>query len=567
MAQLSIQPGLPYEPPGPAKDGKDGRDKEKEKDRRPRIKVQASVADLPSSEWASLLGDLARPTRTDAAGENPVEWRVHDKTHIEFAIDYPFGDSARSYVWEAFFFVPESFRIDERTYGKKDMYEDLLSYVRLAVPEVEFERLAEESPGEDGLPLLGRLDELLRAAANSTDGSAPSTEAVRATRVFACLVRASGLEAQRAMLHDLELDNPPADSDQRAVARFVTAAARVAAAFRSVAGRRTAAELPDELQVALEWVDEDISLVLEALSATASVHLQSADGDAWNELAGRLASHAVDEARYRKARGWSSVGRSDAGPRDVEHLEFRRHVLKRFTSSVLWLTHEVRDATVWVVHVLFAFAAAVAMAFAVVVSIRALEMQELLLPYMTLLVVSYAIKDRMKAVLQQKFQTWAEKRFPDRRWTVRDRERSLNVGEVLERAGFRAFADLPADILRARRLTRSHQLEESARPERVLWHEKQVEVEPRPQGVLRSPMMTEIFRLNIGPWLRHTDDPNRKITFADPDEASVYAGTARRVYNLNIIYRLRAKEDGKASWHRIRVVVSRKGIERIEPIL
>src|SRR5688500_5967659 len=205
VAQLSIHPGLPPEPPGPGKDGKErerereretdrDRDKEREKERekRPRIKVQASVADLPSSEWASLLGDLARSTKTDAVGENPVEWRVHDKTHIEFAIDYPFGEQDRTYVWEAFFFVPESFRIDERTYGKKDMYDDLLSYVRLAVPEVEFERLAEEAPGEQGLPLLGRLDELLRAATGSADGSTQSAEAVRATRVFACLVRASG---------------------------------------------------------------------------------------------------------------------------------------------------------------------------------------------------------------------------------------------------------------------------------------------------------------------------------------------------------------------------------------
>jgi len=565
VPHLSLQPTPPYEPSG-AREGKDGKEG---KEKKPRIKVHASFDDLPASEWASLLGDLARPSRAGPIGDEPVEWRVHDKTHIEFAIDYPFAAEDRSYVWEAFFFVPESFRIDDRTYGKKDMYEDLLSYVRLAVPEVPFENLADESSASGAQPLLGRLDEMLRKAAGAADGSRESAEAVRATRVFACLVRASGLEAQRAMLSDLELDGSPNASDQRAVARFVTAAARVAGAYREVVLRRGGAHLPDELQVALEWVDEDISLVLEALSATASVQLQSAAASSppWGELAARLAGHAVDEARYRKTRGWDSVGRADATARDAEHLEFRRHVLKRFTSSVLWLTHEVREAKVWVVHALFAFAAALAMAFAVVVSIRALQMQELLLPYMTLLVVSYAIKDRMKAVLQQKFQTWADTRFPDRRWTIRDHERSQNVGEVLERAGFRVFGELPPAVLGARRLTRLHSLEESARPERVLWHEKHVTVEPRKAGVLRSPMMTEIFRLNIGPWLRHTDDPNRKITFADPDEASVYAATARRVYNLNIVYRLRGEADKKAPWHRIRVVVSRKGIERIEPIL
>ena len=78
-------------------------------------------------------------------------------------------------------------------------------------------------------------------------------------------------------------------------------------------------------------------------------------------------------------------------------------------------------------------------------------------------------------------------------------------------------------------------------------------------------MLTEIFRLNLQRWLAHSDDPNRKIVFADPEDALVYQVTTRRVYNINVVYRLRAGE-GEAPWHRIRVVVSRKGIERIEPI-
>jgi hypothetical protein len=82
--------------------------------------------------------------------------------------------------------------------------------------------------------------------------------------------------------------------------------------------------------------------------------------------------------------------------------------------------------------------------------------------------------------------------------------------------------------------------------------------------------MTEIFRLNIGPWLAHTDDPNRTITFADPDEAVVCSVSARRVYNINVVYRLRktgGNPPSDAEWRRIRVVVSRKGIERIDPIV
>jgi hypothetical protein len=172
-------------------------------------------------------------------------------------------------------------------------------------------------------------------------------------------------------------------------------------------------------------------------------------------------------------------------------------------------------------------------------------------------------------VLQTYFARWAEKRFPDRAWTIRDEERGDSIGIVKERAGFRDFTHLPEGVLHARRMTREHALEEHARPETVLWHQKSVEMSPRKEGRLPSPMMTEIFRLNIGPWLAHTDDPNRTITFADPDEGVVCSVTARRVYNINVVYRLRKKTGKDApdvGWRRIRLVVSRKGIERIDPI-
>ena len=45
----------------------------------------------------------------------------------------------------------------------------------------------------------------------------------------------------------------------------------------------------------------------------------------------------------------------------------------------------------------------------------------------------------------------------------------------------------------------------------------------------------------------------------------VCSANARRVYNLNVIYAL-TTPGVEAQWKRIRVVVSRKGIERIDPI-
>ncbi len=283
----------------------------------------------------------------------------------------------------------------------------------------------------------------------------------------------------------------------------------------------------------------------------------------------------MKEARHRRDRGYDSVGSADADERATEHFEFRRHLLKRFTASVLWLSLDVRQAATWLVHTLYALAAATAMAFALGLSFGRSADDVSFVRYALPIIVAYVIRDRTKALLQTTFSGWIGRHFADRKWSIRDHERGRRVGKVHERAAFLPFRSVPEAVLARRRLTRTHALEEQARPERVLWHQKTVVIDAEPvrDGGTDFSMLTEIFRLNLHRWLTHTDDPNRKVIFADPEDAQVYQVTTRRVYNISVVYRLRspcptpAGGDAKdAPWHRIRVVVSRKGIERIDAV-
>jgi hypothetical protein len=546
---LSIAPRPP--PPEPL-------DRPRDDKKRPRPRLRAvSDEGAPIAEWASFFGDLARPAHSTADVASPVEWRVHDRTHVEFAIDYPIGEATTKTTWEAYFFIPQSFRLDAASYDKKAIYDDLWSYVRYAVPELGFATLASTEPGSP----LGAVRSALAAAAGRPDGSPEALAASRALRLFACHVRASGLRAMR----DAERAAP---RDRAVAAAFLAACVAVASGLRAVLAEVGAGALADHMHTAALWTDEDVSLVLETFAATLGIEVarhEPASGEAGDTPA-QLAAFAVREARHRRDRGLASVGSADASDRTIEHLEFRRHVLKRFTASVLWLSLEVHGAAEWVLHLLYAVAAAVAMAFALVASLGTTGTTASFARYALPIVVAYAVKDRMKAVLQSVFARFIARHFPDRRWVVHD-ERRAHVGRVAERAGFVDARDLPRDVVRAREVTREHALEERARPETVLWHHKTVLVSPSPRGADAAafPMLTEIFRLNLHRWLAHTDDPNRKIVFADPDDARVYSAKARRVYNVNIVYRLRAG-DGSAPWRRLRVIVSRKGIERIEPV-
>jgi hypothetical protein len=520
--------------------------------RKPRARLRALAGGTVAvADWASLHGDLARrPSVLPEAGA-PVEWRVHDRTHVEFAIDYPLQEGAAEHTWEAYFFVPESFRLHEDSYDKKEIYEDLWSYVRYDVPPVPFYRLADL---DEGAPLAR-----VRAALTSADGrpaaSPEAALAMRRLRLFACLVRASGLTAMR------EIETGARVSAHAQT--FLATCDAVASGFRRVLGEAEALSLPDEVAVAARWIDEDLSLVLETFCATLGVSLEASAP----ATAQQLAAHAVREARHRRDRGYDSVGSGTADERRAEHFEFRRHLLKRFTASVLWLSLEVRQAATWLLHALYALAAAAAMAFALAATLAQGNASQSLFRWGLPVVVAYALKDRIKALLQTIFADWIAKHLPDRKWSIRDHERGRRIGNVHERAAFLPFHRVPPAVLAARRMTRTHSLEEQARPERVLWHEKSVVLTGAhaPDGGSDFSMITEIFRLNLQRWLQHTDDPNRKVVFADPEDELVYQVTARRVYNISVVYRLRAGETD-APWHRIRVVVSRRGIERIDAI-
>jgi hypothetical protein len=500
-------------------------------------------ADRPS-DWGSLVADLS-------TGHTRPAWSIHDRTHLEFAVDYRLDREKRTivYEWEAFFFVPESLRLDQKTYDKQDIYSDLQSYVRFAVPEIAFGELGGEP-----------LDELKKEIAKGD-----ARETMNELRLYACLVRAAGVQAERAIAQALE--SPARRSTAlAATARMVTDARRVTTALRETLS--TVPMNDDSLATAASWIDEDVSRLVETLLGSLAVRLKEAEAPP--NLIQTVVDAAVEEARYRADRGLDGVGRVHADKREVEHLEFRRHVLKRFTSSVLWLRPEVREGARIVLEVMYALAAGVAMAFAVAATLlqgNPMDSERIWM-WAAIAVLAYIGKDRMKASLQQIFHSVVARHFPDRRWRIRDRERDVVLGKVDEQSGFVPFREVPEPVLAKRRTTRKHPLEEEARPERVLWHKKTVKLSNERCAAAdpRFDALTEIFRLDLRRWLAHTDDPKRKIVFADPDEKRVCSAVAPRVYNIGVVYRLRAKDDDRAAWHRIRVVVTRKGIRRIDRI-
>ena len=185
--------------------------------------------------------------------------------------------------------------------------------------------------------------------------------------------------------------------------------------------------------------------------------------------------------------------------------------------------------------------------------------------WLVVAVAAYAVKDRIKASMQEVFSGFLSKRLADHRWRIQSRAGD-EVGQMEERSGFATFDGLSEDVLAARRITREHPIEEEARPESVLWHKKTIVVGPEavPEGLGG---LLEIFRVDLRRWLVNTDEAKNAVLFADPSRGAIDERKAPRVYNIAVVYRLTSGDDTEdARWLRARVVVTRKGIRRIEQI-
>ncbi len=484
-----------------------------------------------------------------------LRWRAHDRTHLELPVPVPVPQRASGarYTWEAYFFVPGSFRLNKNTYGKDSLDEDFKSYVRLAVPET-------------------RVSELEPAIVNIEAGLDRGDDAaVCALRLFVC-------RARRVFREELDRLEDQGEWSPGDAARLAAEVSAMLTRFRQVAMRADDGS-EGELAVAVRWVDEDLSLNVESMLIRLTGWLEnttfeSHEDERSERVQARIVELAVEEARYRRDVGYPAVvggnGCVDPSSRDMERLEFRRHTLKRFTASILWLDTKAEDPARWAKHVLYAFAAGLAMTFAVLAAVwnGPIAGRGELGVWLVVAIVAYAVKDRIKASLQDVFAGVLSKRFADRRWRIRKRGGD-EVGVMDERSGYAKFAELPEAVLAARRMTRQHAIEEEARPETVLWHQKTIAVEPGavPEG---HAGLLEIFRVDLRRWLVNTDEANNQVRFADPEQGRIDEVLAPRVYNIAVVYRLQTgntDDSAEEPWRRTRVVVTRKGIRRIEQIV
>jgi hypothetical protein len=500
-------------------------------------------------DWTARLPALLDSPRWRAPLPNLTElspgWRRHDRTHLEINLEYPAVGAGRT--WEAWIFLPQSFRLNADTYSRQRIGADVQSHIRLSAPRLE---LGDVSCEVDAV--VGIISQ------------AGSDDAIDELKLFACRVR-EAIARDTLCVRMLGTD----DIDDAMEAGAEALAELTASAMTSI--RRTlipAANLADpNVAETARWVDEHLSGVLETAMIKLVRDLSRRKSTA--PALERARQTAVTEARHRVRLGAGPSVSADSSTFELEQVERHRHALKRLTSSVLWLESEAVDARSKPEHALHSIAAGIAMTFAVTAALLYGAPNDAtdLWVWGGLVVLAYMGKDRIKATLQNRFNNFIDRRYPNRKWIVRHGASGAQIAAAEEKYRFVEPSDLPPEVARFRRDLQSDSLGETLELDSILHHRKAMTVDSGVVGTIdpRFDAITEILRIDVARWLTHTDDPSRTVTLTDPESGELIKAALPRAYDVTILHRL-APAGVNATWSAARVVLSRKGIRRVDQL-
>lgn len=490
--------------------------------------------------------------------------RAHDQYQVEFKLDYQLSPARRTrYQITTYIFVPPSLAIRSDTYSKSEFYRDIQNYVRLQTPLIPLNRLRHDADS----PLVMLTTQLACADAGCLADA--EQEIITNLKFLRAILKSSlRLELRRIGRAQSGNQSDAAEAPRASslVLQTLQEADAIIAQFRQ-AGQPLSG-LPSDHTVlqAYRLADESISLVYEEFLLSLFRLVGQQRGKVNAELERCIEKTVQGEITYRQRTGYSALLQPEG---DNEVFLHRTSMLKKYASSVLYLSPTVQREGTAIEQVLLAFAAGLSMIFATVVAFYfQLRYGQFTFPVFVALVVGYMFKDRIKESARSFFAHSLRHFLFDRRIVVRTRDGKEKLGYLREKLTYPSMRQIPPHVLEMRNRNRNTGLENQNQDESVLCYTKEVILRAnafRRMATGGPPItgITDIMRYDVRPYLRKMDDPIERKFYLQRGKLCV--ARCQRVYYLNIVSVYTSEgEQGFQRIERTRVALTRKGIKRIE---
>jgi hypothetical protein len=498
---------------------------------------------------------------------------MHDRYQLEFKLEYPIDRRRRRarYTLSMYVFVPQSLGIHRHSYLPADFYRDIQNYIRLKTPTMTLTEL-EKDPSSP-LNVMRRLLaegtwRTNRKAANQLINSFKFTRAILKSALRDNLDSL----AREIITGEKHADIPAKTKEVDALGCLCDETQAVVRAYRAARSQLPETEdeqdpIVAEVNLAYRLSDEAISLLVEQGYIRALLLLRRLPSQERNqEISDRLAACAEQESLYRRAMGYQSV--IDPESRNEEYM-YRASVLKKYTSTVLFLYRAIRREGTALEQTLYALAAGVSMAFATWMAFYFQQRYgNFTMPLFAALVVGYMFKDRIKEIGRAVSNRYLQRYLYDHRIDVRTLDGQQRLGYMREKMYFVSEANVPPEVMQARNRQVMTELANDGQGEQIIRYDKEVVLYRRAFDRIYPNMpqfdgLVDIMRYDIRPFLYKMANPIERVLYVK--NGRLRKAKAHRLYAVNFILVYKDKHSKPAViYERTRAMINRKGLQSVE---
>ncbi|HRY29792.1 MAG TPA: hypothetical protein P5079_07110 [Elusimicrobiota bacterium] len=492
--------------------------------------------------------------------------RRHDQYQFEIKLGYDLNKNIRRDVYkvETFFFLPYNLDVNESTYSKKAFYRDLLLYIRFKTPDFPLSSLTNpDNPRSPLTKIAQKIDDALKSPTAAHWDSLGYE-----IKLLGCVLKSSlrdhinFIEKQFRRFgpgkeQRLELECAPLLNE------YLLRTRTAAQSYRAFREKLKSTAVPAASYATYLFLDEYISLLIEGRTHQLLQFLYRAPTTACPKgTLEKLTDLIREEVDYRSGMGYPSVAKSED---DNEAFVYRLGILKKFAAGILHLDVRTTEEGYGLQQIALAIGAGIAMVFATSIAFYYQRAYGTLsLSFFVALVISYMFKDRLKAACQSYLQKILSKNLFDQSTDIYDQFNGEKIGLCRENFHFAKEAHLDPLAVRLRNRDHVTEIENEWRSEKIIHYAKEIVLFSRKllKNQSRKTALTDILRFNVRNFLLKMDEPKTDLFVLEEGKSVVRQGV--HVYNVNVVIKFTSGREVR--YERFRLVLTRNGIRRIEPI-
>ena len=358
----------------------------------------------------------------------------------------------------------------EVTYPRTDFYRDIQNYIRLKTPTLILRDFTTNSASP-----LTTIEEIVSTEnwANDLECKARLLNSFK----FLSAILKSAIREHFNLIHKRISEASPDTKINliihNLVEEFLVESKNITDRYRSFYSDFNLPNVEERIFTAYKFTDESISLLIEDSSMEM---FQIVDGylkkSHKTDFKQKLSERVAAETRYRKSHGYPSILKEGD---DNEEYIFRVSVLKKYASSVLYLSTAIRREGMELEQILLALAAGLSMIFATIVAFYfQRKFGNFTFPFFIALVVGYMFKDRIKELVRSFFTRYLQQALYDRRIIIRTLDGRHKLGILKEKVSFIREKDIPRAVIAARNRDQITELDNEGQGEHVICYSKDI---------------------------------------------------------------------------------------------